>query len=64
MKGEEIPLAARIFAVCDVYDALCSDRPYRKAWPKTKVLEYLKAESGKHFDPLVLEAFLKMKDKD
>jgi putative nucleotidyltransferase with HDIG domain len=60
LKGEEIPLAARIFAVSDVYDALCSDRPYRKAWQKAKVLEHMKAESGTHFDPQVLEAFLKM----
>jgi HD-GYP domain-containing protein (c-di-GMP phosphodiesterase class II) len=62
LKGEQIPLSARIFAVVDVYDALTSDRPYRKAWPKAKVLEHLKAESGKHFDSQVLEAFLKMKD--
>jgi HD-GYP domain-containing protein (c-di-GMP phosphodiesterase class II) len=62
LKGEQIPLAARIFAVVDVYDALISDRPYRKAWTKAKVLEHLKAESGKHFDPQVVEAFLKMMD--
>ena len=59
---EQIPLVARIFAVVDVWDALTSDRPYRKAWSKEKVLEYLKAESGIHFDPEVVEAFLKMKD--
>jgi HD-GYP domain-containing protein (c-di-GMP phosphodiesterase class II) len=61
LKGEQIPLAARIFAVVDVYDALTSDRPYRKAWPEAEVLAHLKAESGKHFDPQVLEAFLGMK---
>lgn len=59
LKGEEIPLAARIFAVVDVYDALLYDRPYRKAWEKDKVLEYIKAEAGKHFDPRVTEVFLK-----
>ena len=44
------------------YDSFTSDRPYQKAWPESKVFEYLKAESGKHFDPEALEAFLKMKD--
>ncbi len=60
LKGKHIPLAARIFAVIDVYDALRSDRPYRNAWPEEKVLEHLKAGSGNHFDPQVLEMFLKM----
>jgi HD-GYP domain-containing protein (c-di-GMP phosphodiesterase class II) len=64
LKGEQIPLAARVFAVVDVWDALLSDRPYRKAWPMEKVVKYLKAESGKHFDPKVLEAFLKMQVAD
>ncbi len=58
LKGEEIPLAARIFAVVDVWDALSSDRHYRASWPKEKVLEYIRAESGKHFDPKVVESFL------
>jgi HD-GYP domain-containing protein (c-di-GMP phosphodiesterase class II) len=58
LKGEEIPLAARIFAIIDVYDALSSDRPYRKAWPEEKIIDYLKEESGKHFDPKVVETFL------
>jgi putative nucleotidyltransferase with HDIG domain len=62
LQGEQIPLAARIFAVVDVWDALISDRPYRKAWTKNKVLEHMKAESGKHFDPQVLDAFLGMKE--
>ena len=55
-----IPLAARVFAVIDVWDALSYDRPYRGAWPQEKVVAYLKDQSGKHFDPEVLEAFLKM----
>ena len=61
LKGEEIPLAARIFAINDVFDALSSDRPYRKAWPEAEIYAHLKAESGKHFDPKVVKAFLKMK---
>jgi len=63
LKGEEIPLAARIFAVVDVWDALSSDRPYRNAWPREKVAQYLIAESGKHFDPQVLSVFLTMLEK-
>lgn len=58
LKGKAIPLAARIFAVADVYDALTSDRPYRKAWPKAKALELIKEESGKHFDPAVVDIFI------
>jgi PAS domain S-box-containing protein/putative nucleotidyltransferase with HDIG domain len=60
IKGEQIPLPARIFAVVDVWDALCSDRPYRRAWPVEKVREYLHAQSGSHFDPQVVEAFLQL----
>ena len=63
LKGEEIPLAARIFAVVDVWDALSSDRPYRTAWSREKVAEYLIGESGKHFDPRVVDVFLKMVEK-
>lgn len=58
LKGEEIPLSARIFAVVDVWDALSSDRPYRKAWPQEKIVRYLLDESGKHFDPQVVKALL------
>jgi len=58
LKGSQIPLAARIFAVVDVWDALTSERPYRQAWTEQKTLEYIKAESGRHFDPQVVEAFL------
>lgn len=60
LKGEQIPLAARIFAVVDVWDALSSDRPYRPAWPPEKVRSYLRDEAGRHFDPQVVEAFLKI----
>ncbi len=58
LKGEAIPLSARIFAVVDVYDALTSDRPYRKAWPREKALAYLREEAGRLFDPEVVRAFL------
>jgi putative nucleotidyltransferase with HDIG domain len=59
LKGEAIPLAARIFAITDVYDALTSDRPYRKAWTKEQALEYIRQQSGCHFDPQVVDAFLR-----
>ena len=58
LKGEEIPLPARIFAVVDVYDALTSDRPYRKAWTKEEAIEYIKEQSGKKFDPKIVAVFL------
>jgi PAS domain S-box-containing protein len=57
-KGEEIPLPARIFAVVDVWDALSSDRPYRPAWPRESVINYLKEQSGIQFDPTVIDVFL------
>jgi PAS domain S-box-containing protein len=60
LKGEQIPLAARLFAVVDVWDALRSDRPYREAWPEEKVLEHIRAQAGTHFDPKVVELFLKV----
>jgi len=60
LKGDQIPLAARIFAIVDVWDALLSDRPYRKAWSKKKVLTYIQMQSGKHFDPQVVAAFLEL----
>jgi HD-GYP domain-containing protein (c-di-GMP phosphodiesterase class II) len=63
LQGEQIPLAARIFAIVDVWDALLSDRPYRKAWPEEKVLDYIQQQSGRHFDPQVVEAFFEMIEK-
>jgi len=62
LKGQQIPLAARIFAVVDVWDAITSDRPYRPAWEKGRALEFIRSESGKHFDPQVVDAFLRMVD--
>jgi putative nucleotidyltransferase with HDIG domain len=64
LKGEEIPLAARIFAIVDVWDALRSDRPYRKAWPVGRVYSYIRKISGSHFDPAVVETFLAMHPED
>jgi response regulator RpfG family c-di-GMP phosphodiesterase len=58
LKGAEIPFAARIFAVADVWDALTSDRPYRAAWTKNQTLEFIEQESGKHFDPDITQVFL------
>ncbi len=60
LKGEEIPLSARIFAVVDVWDALSSDRPYRKHWQPERVLDYIRAQAGRHFDPKVVEVFLRL----
>jgi HD-GYP domain-containing protein (c-di-GMP phosphodiesterase class II) len=60
LVGEEIPIAARIFAVIDVWDALTSDRPYRRAWSEEQSINYLKENSGILFDPKVIEAFISM----
>jgi PAS domain S-box-containing protein/putative nucleotidyltransferase with HDIG domain len=59
LRHEEIPLVARIFSVADVYDALTSDRPYRKAWSKEEAVEHIRQERGSHFDPQVVEMFLR-----
>lgn len=60
LQGEEIPFAARLFAVVDVWDALISDRPYRAALPVTEARDYIKQQSGKHFDPRVVQLFLEL----
>ena len=64
LKGEKIPLAARIFSVVDVWDALRSDRPYRAAWPEDKVLAHIQQDAGFHFDPQVTQVFLGMKNEE
>ena len=64
LKGEQIPLAARIFSVVDIWDALLSDRPYRKAWPQNKVIEYLRDIAGTHLEPRIVEIFLRMITED
>jgi PAS domain S-box-containing protein/putative nucleotidyltransferase with HDIG domain len=60
LKGDQIPLAARIFAVVDTWDALTSNRPYREAWPQKQVVEHIRSLSGINFDPMIVEAFLRM----
>ena len=59
LKGEEIPLAARIVALADVFDALSSKRVYKEAWEESEVLEEIKKSSGTHFDPALVDAFFK-----
>ena len=63
LKGEQIPLEARLFAVVDVWDALLSDRPHHKAWSRPDVLEYIRLQAGTHFDPRVVDCFLEMINK-
>ncbi len=58
LKGEQIPLSARLFAVADVWDALQSDRPYRARWRREEALDYIRSQAGKYFDPDVVELFL------
>ena len=60
LKGEDIPLSARVFAVVDTWDALSSERVYRNAWPKDQIAAYIKANAGVKFDPHVVEVFLQM----
>jgi HD-GYP domain-containing protein (c-di-GMP phosphodiesterase class II) len=60
LTGEEIPMSARLFAIADVWDALTSDRPYRPAWSQEQALAYIREQSGKHFDPRVVELFFKV----
>ncbi len=64
LKETEIPVAARIFAIVDVWDALSSDRPYRSAWPREKVLNYIRDEAGEHFDPRMVDVFMKVLNRD
>jgi HD-GYP domain-containing protein (c-di-GMP phosphodiesterase class II) len=63
LKGEEIPLAARIFSVVDVWDALTSDRPYRDAWTFEQAYDYIKVNSGGLFDPRIVAVFIKMMEE-
>lgn len=58
LKGEEIPLPARLFAVVDVWDAITSDRPYRPAWPREEAIEHIRGGAGSHFDPMAVDLFL------
>ena len=63
LKGEEIPLCARIFSVADVYDALVSRRPYKKPFSHNQAISIIKEGNGKHFDPMVIQAFLDCEDE-
>jgi two-component system response regulator RpfG len=63
LEGDHIPLSARIVAVADVYDALTSVRPYKEAWPADKALDWVATQSGRHFDPRLVQAFLGSKDE-
>lgn len=60
LKGPEIPKAARLFAVADIWDALQSDRPYRSAWKPDQIREYIKSLSGTHLEPSIVDAFLEI----
>jgi len=60
LKGEEIPLAARIFTVIDIWDALRSDRPYRKAWSEQETLAYIQEQAGKSLDPNIVKHFVEL----
>jgi HD-GYP domain-containing protein (c-di-GMP phosphodiesterase class II) len=60
LQGDQIPLSARIFAVVDVWDALLSDRPYRHAWTREQVIKYIKDQSGKQFDPQIVDKFFEL----
>ncbi len=64
LKSEQIPLAARIFSIIDVYDALTSDRPYRAGWASEKTLQHIRGLSGSHFDPNVVDIFLNMMNEE
>jgi HD-GYP domain-containing protein (c-di-GMP phosphodiesterase class II) len=63
LKGEAIPFSARLFAIVDVWDALRSDRPYRKGWSETKARAYILEQRGTHFDSAVVDKFMKMLDQ-
>jgi two-component system response regulator RpfG len=63
LRGAEIPLAARIVAVADVFDALTSARPYKAAWPFDEAVAYMRDQAGRHFDPLCVQVFLDQIDK-
>ena len=59
LHGDEIPFAARLFALVDVYDALTSNRPYRGAWDKAETLRYIENQAGRHFDPAIVPEFVR-----
>ena len=64
LKGEDIPLGARVIGVCDAFEAMTSDRPYRKALPVEKALAELRNEAGRQFDPDIVEVFFRLMERD
>lgn len=64
LKGEEIPLAARLFSVVDVWDAIQSNRPYNKPWPRAQAIQYLREQAGLQFDPHIVDVFLRLVERD
>ena len=64
LQGKDIPLAARIFAIVDVWDAIQTDRPYKKAWSREKAITFIKQNAGTHFDPKIVQVFLKLIEND
>lgn len=60
LHGEQIPFAARLFALADVYNALITDRPYRRAWARQDAVKYIQSEAGRHFDPQLVPEFVKL----
>jgi putative two-component system response regulator len=63
LSGEDIPIEGRICALCDVFDALASERPYKKPWPIDKITDHLQEQSGKHFDPKLVTLFISILDQ-
>jgi HD-GYP domain-containing protein (c-di-GMP phosphodiesterase class II) len=64
LQGDQIPIAARIFAVIDIWDALRYDRPYRRRWDRQQILEHIESLSGSHLDPRVVDIFLQLIHKE
>jgi HD-GYP domain-containing protein (c-di-GMP phosphodiesterase class II) len=64
LKGEQIPLGARVVSVCDAFDAMISDRPYRERLTEAEALEELRRYSGRHFDPEVVDVFVRVIERD
>ncbi len=64
LSGEDIPIAGRICAVCDVYDALVSERPYKASWSREQAMDEISRQRGKQFDPTVVDAFLRLVARD
>ena len=62
IRGKEIPIEARIVSICDVFDALRSPRPYKQAWSVDRALAYIQKHSGSHFDPELVNSFMRVKN--